>query len=87
MFFSDRFGHKFEKAMAVGGDQRIVKVPVHFKLAVGILVVVLVRAPTHIQHIVTDFADHFIAPHHCLLIIARLGRCIEGIGDLVAFGG
>ena len=49
--------------------------------------VILVWAPAHFQHIVTDLADHFIAPHYRLLIIARLGGSIEGIGDLVAFGG
>ena len=87
MLFSNRFGHKFEKAMAVSGDQDICKFPIHLELAIGVLMVVLIRTPSQIEHIVANLTDHIIAPHHRLLIIARLGCRIKTIGDLVTLGG
>ena len=73
--------------MTVSGDQNIGKFPVHFKLAIGVFVVVLVRAPAQIKHIVANLADHIIAPHHRLLIIAGLFGCIIGIADFITLGG
>jgi hypothetical protein len=48
------------------------KVPVHLELAVGVLVVVLVRAPAEFQHVVADLGDHVVAAHQCLLVVAGL---------------
>ena len=42
MLFGDRLDHELEEAVLVGGLQRVVVIPVHLELAVGVLVVVLV---------------------------------------------
>ena len=46
--------------------------PVHFELAVGVLVVVLIGPPAQFQHVIADFGDHVIAAHDGLLVIAGL---------------
>ena len=87
MLFSNRFCHKFKKAMFIRCDHSIVKFPVHLKLAVGIFMVVLIRAPVKIEHVIADFPDHIITAHHRLLIITWLFGSIIGIGNLVAVWG
>jgi hypothetical protein len=66
-----------KKRVLVGGGQRVVELPVHLELAVGVLVVVLVRPPAELQHVVADFAHHVIAAHHRLLVVAGLFGRIE----------
>ena len=66
--------------------ERVVEVPVHLELAVGVLVVVLVRAPAELQHVVADLADDVVAAHQRLLVVAGLGRVILGVGDRRAVG-
>ena len=73
--------------MLVGGAQGVVELPVHFKLPVGVFVVVLVRAPTQLKHIITDLGDHVVAPHDGLLVITGLFSRVVGVGNLRAFGG
>ena len=65
--------------MLVSGLQRVVKIPVHFPLAVRVLVVVLIGVPAQLQHVIADFADHVEAAHEGLLVIARLCGGIEFI--------
>ena len=61
------------KKHAVGGDQRVVVVPVHLELAVGVLMVVLVGLPAELQHGVADLGDDVVAAHQRLLVVAGLG--------------
>ena len=77
MLFGDGFGHELEKTVLIRDGQRIVKIPVHFPLAVGIFVVALVGPPAHFEHIIANFADHFVAAHHSLLIVTGLGCSIQ----------
>ena len=72
--------------MLVGGLQRVVILPVHLELAVRVLVVVLIRVPAELQHRVADLADHVVAAHQCLLVVAGLGLMIAGVGDGRAVG-
>ena len=78
--------HELEERVPVGRDERVVEVPVHFELAVGVLVVVLVGAPAQLQHVVADFGDHVVAAHQGLLVVARLGRLVGGVRDGGAVG-
>ncbi len=87
VLFSHRFCHELEETVLVGCVQRIIVFPVHFKLAVGILMVVLIRTPAQLQHIIANLGDHIIAAHHRLLVIAWLGGGIVFIRDLRPIGG
>ena len=71
-----------KKLVLVCGVQSIVKLPVHLQLTVGVLMVVLIGSPAQFQHIIADFADHIIAAHHRLLIVAGFRRGIIFIGNL-----
>ena len=76
VLLGDRLDHELEEGVPVGGDQRVVEVPVHLELAVGVLVVVLVRAPAELQHVVADLGDDVVAAHQRLLVVAGLRlRC------------
>ncbi len=86
MLLGDRLHHIFEEGVPVGGLESVVELPVHLELAVGILVVVLIRAPAELEHGVADLGDHVIAPHQRLLVVAGLGLVIAGIGDVLAAG-
>jgi hypothetical protein len=72
MVLGDGLDHVLEEHVAIGGDQRVVVIPVHFELAVGVFMVVLVRAPAEFQHGVADLADHRVASHQGLLVVAGL---------------
>ena len=50
VLLGDRLDHELEERMLVGGDERVVELPVHLELAVGVLVVVLVGLPAELQH-------------------------------------
>ena len=52
--------------------QRVVEVPVHLELAVGVLVVVLVGPPAELEHVVADLGDDVVAAHQGLLVVAGL---------------
>ena len=51
VLLGDGLHHELEEGMPVGGDQRVVEVPVHLELAVGVLVVVLIGGPAERQHV------------------------------------
>ena len=70
--------------MFIRGFQRVIEFPIHFELAIGVFMIVLIRAPAQRQHIIANFADHLIAAHHGLLIIAGFCGGIEWIADLIA---
>ena len=78
--------HIFEEHMAIGGDQRVGIIPVHFELAVGILVIVLIRVPAEFQHRVADLTDHRKAPHQRLLIVAGLALVVGRVRHAAAVG-
>ena len=84
VLFRHGFGHEFEKAVFIRGFQRVIEFPIHFELAIGVFMIVLIRAPAQRQHIIANFADHLIAAHHGLLIIAGFCGGIEWIADLIA---
>ena len=68
--------------MAVRRDEGLIKVPVDLELAVGVLVVGLVRAPAQRFHGRHDLGDDVEAPHQRHGVVARLARRVEGVGDL-----
>ena len=86
MLLGDRAGHELEERVPVGGRQGVVKVPVHFELAVGVLVIVLIGPPAELQHVIANFGDDIVAPHQRLLVVARLRRRILGVRDRAAIG-
>ena len=63
MLFGDRLYHELEEGVPVRGDQRVVIVPVHFELSVGVLVVVLIGPPAECLHTVADLRHHLVAAH------------------------
>ena len=73
MIFGYCLNHILEKIMSVGGSKSICIIPVHFKLTVSILMVILIRSPSKGLHMVADLCHHVIAPHQGLLVIAGLG--------------
>ena len=79
MFFSNRLDHVFEKHMPISRNQRIVEIPVHFKLTVRVFVIVLVWAPAKLDHAVADFADYIESPHQSRLVITGFFLGITGI--------
>ena len=64
--------HIFKEHVSIRCHEGIVIVPVHFKLAVGILMIVLIRSPAQLNHTVADFTDHVVLPHKCRLIVTGL---------------
>ena len=84
MLLRDRFHHVFEERVPVRRLQRGIVFPVHFELAVGILVIVLIRLPAERDHAVADFGDDFVAAHQRLLVVARLGLGIGAVGNRLA---
>ena len=77
----DRLDHELEEGVPVRGDQAIVVLPVHFELAVRVLVVVLVGLPAELDHRVADLADDVEAAHQRGLVVAGLLLHVPGIGD------
>ena len=82
----DRLHHELEEGVLVGSSQAIVVFPIHLELAVRVLVIVLIRAPAERDHGVANLLDHIVAPHKCLLVVARLGLEVGRIGDRCAVG-
>ena len=64
-------------------NESIVISPVHFKLSVGIFMVILIRLPTKTNHGIADFTNYIVATHQGLLIVAGFSRIIPGIGNLM----
>ena len=86
VLLGDRLDHELEEGVPVGGAQRVVVVPVHLELAVGVLVVVLVGLPAERDHGVADLGDHVVAAHQRLLVVAGLGLLVGRVGDGAAVG-
>ncbi len=55
--------HEFEEDVTIRSDQCIIIVPVHFELAVRILMIVLICAPSERKHRVADLLNDGIATH------------------------
>src|SRR5450631_2637401 len=72
VLFRDRLHHVFEERVAIRRDQGVIIFPVHFELAVGVFMVVLVRLPAELEHAVADLADDVIAPHQRGLVVTGL---------------
>jgi len=53
--------HEFEEDVAIGGDQGVIIGPVHLELAVGILVITLIRRPAELQHRIADRPDKVVS--------------------------
>ncbi len=48
--------------------------------------IVLIWPPAKLQHVVTYLSNYIVAPHNCLLIVARLGRSIISVGNSSSVG-
>ena len=81
MIFSNGFNHIFKKYMAISSLQRVVVVPVHLELTVGVLMIVLVWPPAKLDHRIADLADDGEPAHQCLLIVTGLGGYIGCVID------
>ena len=55
--------HVLEENVLVSGFQCIVIIPVHFKLAIRVLVIILVGIPAKLEHRITDLANHWLLTH------------------------
>ena len=86
MLLGDRLDHIFEERHPVGGGQRVGELPVHLELAVGVLVIVLVRRPAELEHGIADLADHVVAAHQRRLVVAGLRLGVRRIADRRAVG-
>ena len=86
MLFGDGADHELEKGVAVGGHQGVGIFPVHLELAIGVLVVVLIRPPAQRTHGVANLGDDVIAAHQGLLVVAGLGGGVIGVGQGRAIG-
>ena len=73
MIFGYCLHHILEKTMSVRGYKSICIIPVHFKLTVSVLMVILIRSPSKGLHMVADLSNHVIAPHQGLLVVTGLG--------------
>ena len=57
------FHHHLEKGVAIGGGEGVGVGPVDLKLAVGILVIGLIRPPAQLFHRLQQGADQRVAAH------------------------
>ena len=48
--------------------------------------VVLIRFPAQLKHVIANLGDHIITAHNRLLIVAGLDRIIVWVGNLTAIG-
>ena len=87
VFFCDRLHHIFKKSMTICCHQSIGIQPVHFKLPIGIFVIILVGSPTQGQHCITDFCNNIKPSHQGLLVIAGFTLVIAFIRELFTVGG
>ena len=74
--------HEFEEGELIGRGQRVVEIPVDLKLAVGIFMIVLIRAPTQLHHGGGNLGDHINPAHDRRLVIAGLFLHIAPVGNL-----
>ena len=86
VLLGNRLHHEFEEGVPVRRHQRVVIVPVHLELAVGVLMVVLVGAPAQGKHGVADFGDDIVTAHQRLLVVAGLRVDIARVRNAGAGG-
>ena len=80
------FHHHLEEGMAIGGGEGGRVGPVELKLAVGVLVISLVRPPAQLFHRLKQWRDQGIAAHQRQLVVAGFLLGVRPIGDLLAAG-
>ena len=78
----DGLGHELEEHVAVGGLEAIVVIPVHFELAVAVLVIVLIRVPAEPDHGVANLGDDIEMPGQGRLVVAGLGLGVRGASEI-----
>ena len=84
--FGQGFDHHLEKGVAIGRYQGLGEGPVHFKLAVGVLVVGLVGAPAQLLHALQQRPNQREAAHQRHLVVAGFALVIACIGRACAGG-
>ena len=84
--FGQGFDHHLEKGVAIGRYQGLGEGPVHLKLAIGVLVVGLVRPPAELLHALEQGTDQGKAAHQRHLVVAGFALVIVGIGRACAGG-
>ena len=84
--FGQGFDHHLEKGVAIGRHQGLGEGPVHLKLAIGVLVVGLVRAPAQLLHALEQGADQGETAHQRHLVVTGFALAIVGIGRPQAGG-
>ena len=81
-----RFHHHLEEGMAIGGGEGVGEGPVELELAVGILVIGLIRTPTQLLHAIQQSGDQRVAAHQGELVVAGFLLGVGGIGDRLSTG-
>ena len=79
--FRHRLGHHPEEGVAVGGHQGVREGPVDLELAVGILVIGLIRPPAQLLHRFEQAADQLELAHQRQLVVAGFALGVVDIGD------
>ena len=81
MLFRERAYHEFEERVSVGRGQTVGVIPVNLKLAVGILVIGLIRPPTQFFHGGEELGNEVVAAHEGLCVVTGFRLTVEGVGD------
>src|ERR1700746_3394450 len=72
MLPSELLYHEFEERVAIGRQERVVIGPVHFELAVCVLVIALIRPPAEPEHCVANRPDQLVVTQQRRLVVAWL---------------
>jgi hypothetical protein len=86
LLLGHRLHHHLEEGMAIGGGEGLGEGPVDLELAIGILVVSLVRAPAQLLHRREQGPDQAEAAHQGQLVVAGFLLVVGRIGDGGAVG-
>ena len=78
--YGELAGHHLEEGIAVGGCQRITVDEVELVLAVGVLVVGLVRVPPEPRHSVHHIAEVALYVGDSFEVVAGLGERVDVVG-------
>jgi len=77
----ERARHVLEEHDAVRRHKRVVIVPIDLELAVGVLVISLVRPPAKFLHILDERADQIVSAHQRVRVVARLGLHVQRVAE------
>jgi len=77
----ERARHVLEEHDAVRRHKRVVIVPIDLELAVGVLVISLVRPPAKFLHILDECADQIVSAHQRVRVVARLGLHVQRVAE------